>query len=176
MNGYTVCSKCVRVVKVKDGKLTRHVPDSWADTCEGFKTDALWVESNKLNAMGRNPDGYCMRCYQHVDKGPNLDCHQCCYERRHDCLRYDQKVKATVDRLRSRGAKINVRRRKVASGWKTYLRIRAGGTLTTWISLVLPLVRKDFPEAYMTSGAFTPEPWASDPHMCITVSLDSRSN
>jgi len=129
-----------------------------------------------MNINERDSEGLCTGCNQHINHGPNLDCPQCCRERREGCLTYGQKVLATIERLKSRGARISVRRRKLANRVKTYLQIRAAGTLNTWNSLVLPLVRKDFPEAYMTSGGFTPEPWASDPYMNITVSLDPRSD
>jgi hypothetical protein len=129
-----------------------------------------------MNIDERDSEGLCTWCRQHIKHGPNLNCPQCCRERREGTLSYDQKVEAVVERLRRQGGRVNVRRRKLADRTKTYLRIRAGGTLNTFKSLVMPLVRKDFPEAYMTSGAFTPEPWASDPHMDITVSLDPRSD
>jgi len=174
MNGYTVCKHCLRTVKVTDGKLNRHVPANWETTCKGFKTGALWVDSRKLNATGRNSDGYCMRCERHVSEGPNLNCTQCCFERRNGCLAYDQKVKATVERLKDLGARVKVRTRKLAHREKTYLKIIAAGTHSQYLSLIMPTLRKDFPDAYMTSGGFTAEPWASDPHMNLTISLDPR--
>jgi hypothetical protein len=174
MNGHTRCPHCLRIVKVTDGKMNRHVPDHYEKTCEGFKQEALWIEKYALNANGRNRDGVCMRCHRHIDNGVNFDCHQCCFERRNDCLSYDQKVQATVDRLKQKGARVRVKRRKLAHREKTYLELRADGTHNTYLTLVMPLIHKDFPEAYMTSGSFTPEPWASDPHMNITVSLDPR--
>lgn len=174
MTGYTVCKKCLRTVKVTDGKLAYHVPGSWSNTCDGAKTDALWIDTCELNASGRDTDGFCMRCNQHIKHGPNLDCQQCCYERRNDCLSYAQKVQATIDRLSVKGARVTTRRRKLANRTKTYLRIRAGGTHTTFFSLALPLIHKDFPEAYMTSGGFMSR--IAEPTMDITVSLDPRSN
>jgi hypothetical protein len=83
-------------------------------------------------------------------------------------------VEAIVDRLRQKGAKVRINRRKLASRTKTYLKINAGGTLNTWNLLVLPLIHVDFPEAYMTSGAFSLS-GRPDPHMTITVSLDPRT-
>jgi hypothetical protein len=162
----------LRIVKVTNGKLNRHVPDNYKPTCQGFKTEALWVEKYAVNAHGRNTQGVCARCERTPDQGVNLNCTQCCFERRHDCLGYDQLVQATVDRLTERGARVKVRRRKLAHREKTYLNIRADGTHDTYLTLVMPLIHKDFPDAYMTSGGFTPEPWASDPHMNITVALE----
>jgi hypothetical protein len=81
---------------------------------------------------------------------------------------YDQKVAATVKRLRVKGARVRVKRRKLAHRKKTYLYIVAGGTTYTYRSIVIPLIREDFPEAYMTSGGFM----SSDTSMKVTISLD----
>jgi hypothetical protein len=80
---------------------------------------------------------------------------------------HDQKVAATVERLRVKGARVRVKRRKLAHREKTYLHIVAGGTHSTFFGVVMPLIRETFPEAYMTSGGFI-----SKPSMNITVSLD----
>jgi len=85
---------------------------------------------------------------------------------------YNQKVKDTVERLRQKGARVRVKRRKLAHRKKTYLHIVAGGTHHTYMSIVMPVIREDFPEAYMTSGGFSLS--GPDPHMTITVSLDPR--
>jgi hypothetical protein len=84
---------------------------------------------------------------------------------------YDQKVEATVERLRQKGGRVRVKRRKLAHRKKTYLHIIAGGTYTTYFRLVMPSIRKDFPEAYMTSGGFM----SSGTSIKITVSLDPRT-
>ena len=82
---------------------------------------------------------------------------------------YDQKVQDTVERLRVKGARVQVKRRKLAHRKKTYLHIVAGGTHSTFFRVVMPVIRENFPEAYMTSGGFM-----SGPSMNITVSLDPR--
>lgn len=79
MNGFTVCRFCLRTVRVQNGKLCRHVPGNHRPTCEGFKTDALWVEKHKLDAGGRNTKGVCMMC---GETETNPECPQCCYEKR----------------------------------------------------------------------------------------------
>jgi len=79
-NGYTKCIKCLRTVRVADGKLCYHVRTTWGSTCEGFKTDSLWVEKHALTARGRNTLGECMAC---GETETNPDCQQCCYEKRH---------------------------------------------------------------------------------------------
>ncbi len=86
---------------------------------------------------------------------------------------HDKRVEATVERLRVKGARVRVKRRKLAHRKKTYLHISAGGTHRTYTALAMPLIRQDFPEAYMTSGGFTPE-WVPNPRMNITISLDPR--
>ena len=83
---------------------------------------------------------------------------------------YNKRVQDTVERLRVKGARVRVKRRKLAHRKKTYLHIEAGGTTNTYRSIVMPLIREDFPEAYMTSGGFR-----SEPSMNITISLDPRS-
>jgi hypothetical protein len=82
---------------------------------------------------------------------------------------YDQKVEDTIERLRQKGARVRVKRRKLAHRKKTYLHIVAEGTHHTFMAIVMPSIRKDFPEAYMTSGGFMSS------NMNITVSLDPRT-
>jgi hypothetical protein len=84
---------------------------------------------------------------------------------------YDQKVEDTVERLRQKGARVRVKRRKLSHRKKTYLNIVAEGTHHTFMAIVMPSIRKDFPEAYMTSGGFM----SFDTSMNITVSLDPRT-
>lgn len=86
---------------------------------------------------------------------------------------YNKRVEDTVERLRRHGANVRVKRRKLTHRKKTYLNISAGGTHRTYTTLAILLIRKNFPEAYMTSGDFTPE-WVPDPRMNITISLDPR--
>ena len=78
---------------------------------------------------------------------------------------YNKRVTATVERLRQKGARVRVKRRKLAHRKKTYLHIEAGGTHSTFFRVVMPLVREDFPEAYMTSGGFMSG-------LKVTISLD----
>lgn len=68
-------------------------------------------------------------------------------------MSYNKKVAAVRDRLRALGAKVNVRRRRLAHREKTYLRVVAnnGGGY----ELVMSTIRKHFPDAYMTSGSLT---------------------
>jgi hypothetical protein len=83
----------------------------------------------------------------------------------------DQKVTAVVERLKERcRARVRVERRTLT----TYLHVIAPGDHDTYKTFVLPLIRKDFPGAHLTSGSFTPEPWASDPYMKVTISLDPK--
>ena len=89
-----------------------------------------------------------------------------------DRLTYNQKVATLVARLkeRRRDFRVRVERRKLT----TSLYIVAPGTRDTYKTFILPLIRDAFPEAHMTSGSFTPEPWASDPYMKVTISLDPK--
>ena len=91
------------------------------------------------------------------------------YQRYNQEKAHNQKVAATVERLRVKGARVRVKRRKLAHREKTYLHIVAGGTPNTYRSVVMPLIRDDFPEAYLTSGVFR-----SEPSMNITISLDPK--
>ena len=84
---------------------------------------------------------------------------------------HNQKVATTVERLRVKGARVRVKRRKLAHRKKTYLHIVAGGNHSTFFGAVLPAIREGFPEAYMTSGGFMS---CSEETMNITVSLDPR--
>lgn len=77
----------------------------------------------------------------------------------------NEKVEATRDRLRALGAKVQVRRRRLAHRTKTYLYIKAAGGHHEWLSIVMPAIYKDFPDAYMTSGGFWTE-------MNLTIALE----
>ncbi len=121
----------------------------------------------------------CVRCQGHNGGVPGnenmLDglpvCDYCTAEelRRLD---YSQKLAKTVALLkeRTRDIRVRVERHRLI----TYLHIATCGDLNTYTTYILPLIRKDFPEAHMTSSWFTPEPWASDPYMKVTTSLDPK--
>jgi hypothetical protein len=86
-------------------------------------------------------------------------------------LDYTQKVEATVTRLKERrDLRVLVKRRRLA----TCLHIVGPGTYVTYTTFILPVIRINFPEACTISGWFTPEPWASDPYMKVTISLDPK--
>lgn len=80
-------------------------------------------------------------------------------------LGYDQKVTATRDALRALGAKVQIRRRQLMHREKTYLIVVAEGDHHTWRTIVMPEIRKHFPDAYMTSGSFVSK-------MNITIALE----
>ena len=80
-------------------------------------------------------------------------------------LNYNQKVATTVERLRQKSVRVLVKRRKLT----TCLHIDDPGTRDTYTTFILPLIRKDFPEAHMTSGSFTP-------YMKVTISLEPERN
>ncbi len=109
-------------------------------------------------------------CQQCQRESPPSPCEA--YHLRNQERAYNKRVTAVVERLRVKGARVRVKRRKLAHRKKTYLHIRAGGTHNTFSMVVMPLIRQDFPEAYMTSGGFSSR--VPDPHMNITVSLDPR--
>lgn len=78
-HGYTRCRYCIRVVRVESGVITHHVsfPGQDSGTCEKAGSIATWVVDTKLKARSRNAGGFCMKCWQNVDTGPNDDCSQC---------------------------------------------------------------------------------------------------
>jgi hypothetical protein len=85
---------------------------------------------------------------------------------------YDVRLKLLITRLKDMGARVQLKRRKLAHREKDYLKIRAGGNHNTYMSLVKPIIEHWFPDAYMTSGGFGPAwPHASDPYMDITIAL-----
>jgi len=63
-------------------------------------------------------------------------------------------VEWTCQALRNKGAKVRVRRRKLACCRRTYLKIGAEGGHWEWKNIVMPTIRQFFPDAYMTSGSF----------------------
>ena len=77
---------------------------------------------------------------------------------------YRKKVEATRDALVALGARVTVRRRQLAHRKKTYLYVVAAGGHFEWQSIIMPAIRKDFPNAYMTSGGFGAE-------MKLTIAL-----
>ena len=108
----------------------------------------------------------CRQCFRECPTNP---CEAC--RLRNQERAYKRREANTVERLRQKGARVRVKRRKLAHRKKTYLHIKAGGTHTTFFMVLMPLIREDFPEAYMTSGGFM-----SEPSMNITISLDPRSD
>jgi hypothetical protein len=80
-------------------------------------------------------------------------------EQRKQCLR------DTLIDLRNLGAKVKVRHRKLAHRNKTYLHIVAMGGHHECYRIVLPVIHRRFPDAYMTSGGFGPK-------MDITIALE----
>ena len=80
-------------------------------------------------------------------------------------VNYNQKLSDTVERLRQKSVRVLVKRRKLT----TYLYIDDPGTYDTYTTFILPLIRKNFPEAHMTSGSFTP-------NMRVTISLEPERN
>ena len=80
-------------------------------------------------------------------------------EHRKQCLR------DTLVELRDLGAQVKVRHRKLAHRNKTYLHIAAMGGHREFYRIVLPVIHRNFPDAYMTSGGFGDK-------MNITVALE----
>jgi len=78
---------------------------------------------------------------------------------------YNQRVRDTRDALQNLGAAVKVKHRKLAHRNKTYLHIVAAGGHWEWKNIVMPAIRKYFPNAYMTSGGFGTE-------MNITIALE----
>jgi hypothetical protein len=68
--------------------------------------------------------------------------------------------------LRNKGAKVWVKRRKLTHRTKIYLRIVAEGGHWEWKNIVMPAIRRYFPDAYMTSGGFGTK-------MNITIALEN---
>ena len=87
---------------------------------------------------------------------------------------YNQKIAKLVARVEATGRdfRAQVKRSKLT----TCLYIEGSGDYAAYTSLIKPLFRKDFPEAYTVSSWFTPEPWASDPYMKVTISLEPERN
>lgn len=86
---------------------------------------------------------------------------------------YDRRVKLLIELLKDMGARVQLKRRKLAHRQKDYLNIRADGNHNTYMTRIRPLIEHWFPDAYMTSGGFGPA-WAgaSDPHMNLTIALE----
>ena len=83
-------------------------------------------------------------------------------------LGYTQKIVKLITRLQeTRNVRVQVQQ-------GTCLYIIAPGVLDTYKTSILPLICDAFPEAYTVDSWFTPEPWASDPNMRVTISLDPR--
>lgn len=146
-------------------------------TCEEAEQEAHeffgWTPENKMCFKINMVAVECGR--DRVDHFRCLSCYTCFDRDGEQMLGHDQKVEATVANLKELGvgARVRVSRRQLAHREKTYLKIRADGTHDTYKSLVMPVIRKYFPDAYMTSGGFGPA-WAdaSEPYMNITVALE----
>jgi hypothetical protein len=67
---------------------------------------------------------------------------------------HDKKVAAVRDALREQGAKVRVKNRQLAHREKTYLIVRGAGSQVQVRDIVMPTIRKHFPDAYMTSGGY----------------------
>ena len=80
---------------------------------------------------------------------------------------YTQKIVKLIARLKERNVRAQVQQ-------PNCLYIIAPGDPNTYTTSILPLIRKDFPGAYTMDSWFTPEPWASDPNMRVTISLEPR--
>ena len=86
---------------------------------------------------------------------------------------YDIRLSMLLTRLKDRGAKVKVRRRKLTHREKDYLHLCAAGNHYDYTTFVKPIITNLFPDAYMTSGGFGPAwPHASDPYMNLTISLE----
>ena len=98
-DAYTCCWGCLTTVKIlSNGTLAHHLGferfqldekknemQKFRATCPGSGEKPRWIETGEgasLNARGRNPGGFCMRCNQHVSEGENPDCPQCCFAKR----------------------------------------------------------------------------------------------
>jgi len=68
-------------------------------------------------------------------------------------MTYHQEL-ATKVALEALGATVGIRHRQLAHREKTYLRIKAGSGHTTWSFIIMPKIRENFPDAYLTSGGF----------------------
>ena len=60
----------------------------------------------------------------------------------------------TKKALEALGAKVSIRHRQLAHRVKTYLTVEADGGHYIFNTIVLPEIRRHFPDAYMTSGGF----------------------
>ncbi len=142
------------------------------------------TEAKRLAARGdfdppANTDD-CVRCEGRNGGVPGNEnmidgdpvCDYCAAQSEADRLSYNQKVSETVARLKA--SRVRARVRVTRSDLTTYLHILADGDHNAYTTFVIPLIHMDFPEAYMVSSKFTPEPWASDPCMNITISLDPK--
>jgi len=88
-----------------------------------------------------------------------------CIWRLLDYAQAQEKVEATRDALLAIGAKVQVKRRKLRHREKTYLHVVAEGGHYEWRTIVMPVIYRHFPHAYMTSGSFTSE-------MNLTIALE----
>jgi hypothetical protein len=75
----------------------------------------------------------------------------------------DEKLSVVITKLKSLGAKVKHRRRKLAHSEKDYLTLIGVGGHSEYTSVILPALRSYFPDAYMTSGSFASETCNSVP-------------
>ena len=68
--------------------------------------------------------------------------------------RFEHRVDWACYDLRQLGAKVRVRRRKLAHRTKVYLNVEAEGGHWEWKHIIMPTIHRFFPDAYMTSGGF----------------------
>ncbi len=80
-------------------------------------------------------------------------------------LSREQKVAAAKHKLQTLGATVQVRRRTLAHRKKDYLHIESAGGHYEWMNIIMPAIRRWFPDAYMTSGGFSSK-------MYITIALE----
>jgi len=79
---------------------------------------------------------------------------------------YQQRLDWVVGALRAKGAKVLVRRRKLAHRTKVYLNVDAEGGHHEWKRIIMPAIHRYFKDAYMTSGGFANE------RLNVTISLE----
>jgi hypothetical protein len=92
-------------------------------------------------------------------------------------LDHDEKLVAVITKLKSLGAKVKHRRRKLVRREKDYLTLIGAGNHRTYTTVILPAICKHFPDAYMTSGGFASETCNSvkggwEPRFNITLALE----
>jgi hypothetical protein len=72
-----------------------------------------------------------------------------------DTLLKETDIINVAKELRELGAKVRVNGRRLVKRKKTYLHIEMEGGHHEWLKIVMPIIHKRFPDAYMTSGGFS---------------------